>query len=71
MTREASMTPQCRARREKRECGSYAQRGLAASKAAKSVGKGRGAPHRASVAGFSAEVRYAAGVDEGMVAIGG
>ena len=34
------------------------------------VGKGREAEHVASVASMSAGVRYAAGVDSGMVAIG-
>lgn len=34
------------------------------------VGKGRGAEHVSSVACMSAQVRYAAGIDSGMVATG-
>lgn len=35
-----------------------------------SAGKGRGAEHASSVACTSAQVRYAAGIDSGMVATG-
>lgn len=35
-----------------------------------SAGKGRGAEHVSSVACTSAQVRYAAGIDSGMVATG-
>lgn len=41
-----------------------------ASQVVQSVGEGYEPPHRASVAALSAEVRYAAGVDKGMVVIG-
>lgn len=35
-----------------------------------SVGRGREAEHVASLAGAQANVRYAAGLDSGMVAVG-
>ena len=70
MTREASETPRRRARRERRELGRLGSQGLPASKVVQSVGEGYEPPHRASVAGLSAEVRFAAGVDQGMVAMG-
>lgn len=69
MTREASATSRRRARREAREIEILERRGLAASQVVQS-GRGWEPPH-ASVAGLSAEVRFAAGVDKGMVAIGG
>lgn len=71
MTREASATPRRRARRERRELESFARRGPTPSQVVQSVGKGWEAPYRASVAGLSAEVRYAAGIDKGMVATRG
>lgn len=70
MGREASATPRRRARRSRRELESLERRGLAARQVVQSVGKGWEPPH-ASVAGLSAEVRFAAGVDKGMVVIRG
>lgn len=70
MTREASATPRRRAYREARELKSFERRGCTASQVVQSVGKGW-EPPRASVAGLSAEVRFAAGIDKGMVAIRG
>lgn len=71
MTRERSATPRRRARRERRELESLARGGLSARAVVESCGRGWEPPHRASVSGLSAEVRFAAGVDKGMVAIGG
>ena len=70
MTRERSETRRRRAARERRELRALESQGLPAAKVVQSVGEGWEPPHRASVAGLSAEVRYAAGVDKGMVALG-
>lgn len=70
MTRAGSETPRRRARRERRELNRLAQEGLSASQVLQSAGRGWEPPHRASVAGLSAEVRFAAGIDKGMVGIG-
>lgn len=70
MTRARSETPRRRARREARELRWLESRGETAGRVVQSAGKGWEPPHRASVAGLSAEVRFAAGVDKGMVAIG-
>lgn len=70
MTREKSASPRRRARRERRELEFLAHSGQTASQVVQSVGKGW-EPPQASVAGLSAEVRFAAGVDKGMVAING
>ena len=56
--------------REQREIKRPERQGPSASQALQPAGKGREPPHRASVAGLSAEVRFAAGVDKGMVGIG-
>lgn len=69
MTRKRSETPRRRARRESRELRWLESQGLPAGKVVQSAGKGWEPPHRASVAGLSAEVRFAAGVDRGMVAV--
>jgi len=42
-----------------------------AGKMVESVGSGYLPPHQASLVGSSAEVRYAAGVDSGMIAMQG
>lgn len=70
MTRARSETPRRRARRERRELEWLGSRGMSASAVVECAPKGYEPPHRASVSGLSAEVRYAAGVDRGMVAIG-
>lgn len=67
-TREQSVTPRRASRNERRELAFLA--GKVDTRVPKSVGSGRGAEHSASLAPFSAEVRYAAGIDSGMVAIG-
>lgn len=71
MTRERSETPRRRARRNRREMRWLESQGMAAGQVVESVGKGWEPPHRASVSGLSAEIRFAAGVDKGMVAIRG
>lgn len=71
MTREGSETPRRRARRNRREMRWLESQGMAAGQVVESVGKGWEPPHRASVSGLSAEIRFAAGIDKGMVAIGG
>ena len=70
MTRARSETPYRRARREQRELHLLKSQGLAAGQVVEFAGKGWEVPHRASVAHMSAEVRFAAGVDRGMVGIG-
>lgn len=68
LTREMSVTPRRRERSEARTLSSLAAR--IDTKVPLSAGKGRGAEHVSSVADKSAAVRYAAGVDSGMVATG-
>lgn len=69
MTREKSMSPKRRAARERREIAALA-RGSAAN-VPTSSGSGYEPPHRASLVGAKADVRYTAGIDRGMVAIRG
>lgn len=68
LTRELSVTPRRRRRAEAREMRALAS--MVDTKVPLSVGKGRGAEHVSSVACMSAQVRYAAGIDSGMVATG-
>lgn len=70
MTREKSATPRRKAARARRELRWLETQGRAAGRVVESAGKGWEPPRRASVAGLSAEVRFAAGVDRGMVGIG-
>ena len=65
-TRETSVTPHRKKMVENRTMASLAKK--VDTKVPLRVGKGRGAEHVASVAGMSADVRYAAGLDNGMVA---
>ena len=67
-TRASSATPGRRGRAEARRASHLASE--VDTRVPLKVGHGREAEHVASVAGMSAEVRYAAGVDSGMVAIG-
>ena len=66
-TREGSSTPRRKRRAERRELSRLSKRG--AGEVPEAVGSGKGAEHVSSVAGMPAEVRYAAGVDSGMVAL--
>lgn len=66
-TRGQSATPRRRKRAERRVLASLA--GKVDARVPESVGSGREAEHVASLAGASAEVRYAAGIDNGMIAI--
>lgn len=66
--RELSVTPRRRRRAEAREMRALAS--MVDTKVPPSVGKGRGAEHVSPVACMSAQVRYAAGIDSGMVATG-
>lgn len=68
LTRELSVTPRRKRRAEAREMKALAS--MVDTKVPLSVGKGRGAEHVSSVACMSAQVRYAAGIDSGMVATG-
>ena len=68
MTREKSMSKRRRAARERRELAPYTG---GSGRAPESSGRGYEAPHRASAVGMAAEIRYAADVDGGMVAIKG
>lgn len=68
LTREMSATPKRRERSEARTLSSLAAK--VDTKVPLSVGRGREAEHVSSVADKSAAVRYAAGVDSGMVAVG-
>ena len=69
MTRSRSLTPK-RARRRERRILAALDTG-SAGKMVESVGSGYLPPHQASLVGMSAEVRYAAGVDSGMIPIQG
>lgn len=69
VTRASSVTRRRARRSEERIARALFPKG--AGKVVESVGSGYLPPHRASVAGLSAEVRYAAGVDLGMVAVQG
>ncbi|MGM9990890.1 UPF0236 family transposase-like protein [Desulfovibrio piger] len=66
-TREQSVTRKRRERTEKRILASLA--GRIDTKVPQRVGRGYEAEHAASLVGASAEVRYAAGIDSGMIAI--
>lgn len=66
-TRESSATPRRRRADRRREL-SWLERG-GCGRVPESVGRGREPEHVASVVGMSAQVRYAAGVDSGMVAL--
>ena len=68
LTRELSVTPRRRRRAEAREMRALAS--MVDTRVPLKVGKGRGAEHVSSVACMSAQVRYAAGIDSGMVATG-
>ena len=68
MTRDKSMSARRRAARARRELVPYMG---ACSRVPASSGRGYEAPHRASAVGMAAEIRYAADVDGGMVAIKG
>lgn len=68
MTREKSMSKKRLAARRRRELAPYAG---PAGRIPRSSGRGYEAPHRASAVGMAAEIRYAADVDGGMVAIKG
>ena len=68
MTREKSMSKRRRAGRERRELAPYMG---GSGRVLESSGRGYEAPHRASAVGMAAEIRYAADVDGGMVAIKG
>ena len=69
MTRERSASRRRIRRSEERAAKALFPKG--AGKVVESVGKGYLPPHQASVSGLSAEVRYAAGLDSGMVAMQG
>ena len=68
MTREKSMSARKIAARERRELAPYMG---GSGRVPGSAGRGYEAPHRASTVGMAAEIRYAADVDGGMVAIKG
>lgn len=69
MTRSRSLTPRRSKQREKRILAALNTGG--AGKMVESVGSGYLPPHQASVANMKAEVRYAAGVDRGMIPMQG
>lgn len=69
MTRSRSLTPGRARRREARILASLESGG--SGKVVESVGSGYLPPHQASVASMSADVRYAAGVDSGMIPMQG
>lgn len=68
LTRELSVTPRRRERTEARVLSSLMAK--VDANVPLSVGRGREAEHVASLVGAPANVRYAAGIDSGMVAIG-
>lgn len=69
LTRARSVTKRRARRSEGRVLASLAAG--SAGKMVESVGSGYLPPHQASVTGASAEVRYAAGIDSGMIAMQG
>ena len=69
MTRSRSLTPRRAKQREKRILAALNTGG--AGKMVESVGSGYLSAHQASVASMKAEVRYAAGVDRGMIPMQG
>ena len=68
MTRERSMSERRLAARRRRELAPYAG---GAGRVPESIGRGYEPPHRARTVGAAAEIRYAADIDGGMVAIKG
>ena len=68
LTREMSATPKRRERSEARTLSSLAAK--VDTKVPLSVGRGREAEHVSSLVGAQANVRYAAGLDSGMAAVG-
>jgi len=69
MTRSRPLTPKRAKQRERRILAALDAGG--AGKMVESVGSGYLPPHQASLAGMSAEVRYAAGIDSGMIPMQG
>lgn len=69
LTRARSVTGRRAGRSEAKVLAGLATGG--AGKMVESAGSGYLPPHRASVTGLSAEVRYAAGIDSGMIAMQG
>ena len=69
MTRSRSLTPMQAKRREAKIIAALWPKG--AGKVVESVGSGYLPPHQASLAGMAAEVRYAAGIDKGMIPMQG
>lgn len=69
MTRSRSLTPKRAKQRERRILAALNTGG--AGKMVESVGSGYLPPHQASLAGMAAEVRYAAGIDSGMISLQG
>ena len=69
MTRSRSLTPKRAKQREARIIKALWPKG--AGKMVESTGSGHLPPHRASLVGMSAEVRYAAGIDSGMIPMQG
>ena len=65
LTRSRSLTPKRAKQRERRILAALDTGG--AGKMVESVGSGYLPPHQASVAHMKAEVRYAAGIDSGMI----
>ena len=68
LTRPRSLTPRRAEQRERRILNALAG---GAGKVVECAGSGYLSPHRASLVGKSAEVRYAAGIDKGMVPVPG
>ena len=69
MTRSRSLTPKRAKQRERRILAVLNTGG--AGKMVESVGSGYLPPHQASLVGMAAEVRYAAGIDSGMILMQG
>lgn len=68
LTREQSMSPRKHSRRKRRVVEALSRQ--SANRVIQSDGHGYKPAHQASVVGMSAEVRYAAGLDSGMIGIG-
>ncbi|MFR5093401.1 MAG: hypothetical protein ACLTDR_16730 [Adlercreutzia equolifaciens] len=66
LTRSRSLTPRRAKQRERRILSALAG---GTGKVVECVGSGYLPPHRASLVGKSAEVRYAAGIDKGMIPV--
>lgn len=69
MTRSRSLTPKRAKQRERRILAALGAG--SAGKMVESTGSGYLPPHQASLVGMSAEVRYAAGIDSGMIPMQG